>query len=94
MRSHLESRVECPRRRYSGSNHLVVLPSHRMLLRASNYDDFAEAEDLESLQALFATYSDAQGLMTKEEVMQVPAVKSLMVSSQENYLLSPFPFHL
>lgn len=52
-----------------------------MLLRASNYDDFAEAEDLESLQALFATYSDAQGLMTKEEVMQVPAVKSLMVSS-------------
>jgi len=67
---------------------LVAKDHHSRLLSSNDNDDvpkadeFVEAEDLEALQALFSKYCDAEGLMTKDAVMKVPAIAELMVSAR------------
>jgi hypothetical protein len=43
---------------------------------------FSQAQDLESLQSLFARYCDKQGLMTRSALRKVPAIADLLVSTR------------
>lgn len=53
----------------------------RLMASPSQGDEvFVEAEDLEALQALFNRYCDDDGLITREKVMEVPAIADLLVS--------------
>jgi hypothetical protein len=51
-------------------------------LKESKGGDFVEAEDLQSIQALFTNYCDKDGLMTKASLDKVPAFKDMLVSSK------------
>jgi hypothetical protein len=45
----------------------------------STEEEFVQAEDLESLQGLFSSCCDGEGLMTKAEVMQIPSISELLM---------------
>ena len=49
-------------------------------LFASTDDNVLDANNVELLQKVFDQYSDKDGLMTKVDVMQVPAISQLLVS--------------
>lgn len=59
---------------------LVVRPRIDATLFTSTDDYVLDANDVELLQKVFAKYSDKDGLMTRDEVMQVPAISQLLVS--------------
>jgi hypothetical protein len=42
-------------------------------------DVFVEAQDLDALQQLFAKYCDKEGLMSKKNLEQIPAIAQLLV---------------
>jgi hypothetical protein len=53
------------------------------LCLSSNDDDlYVEAEDFEALQALFATYCDSEGLITKKSFLSIPMIADLLVSGK------------
>ena len=41
--------------------------------------EFVEAEDFEALQILFSKHCDKEGLITKNAVMEIPAIAELIV---------------
>jgi hypothetical protein len=52
----------------------------------STEEEFVQAEDLESLQGLFSSCCDGEGLMTKAEVMQIPSISELLVCIRKEKL--------
>ena len=42
-------------------------------------DMFVEAQDLDALQQLFSKYCDKEGLMSKQNLEQIPAIAQLLV---------------
>lgn len=55
---------------------------HRLMLELSSSNDvefdMIEADDGEALQKLFLTRCDSEGLMTKEETMEIPSIAQLL----------------
>jgi hypothetical protein len=45
----------------------------------SAQDLVSQAQDLETLQSLFNTYCDPDGLMTKDDVRKIPLIADLLV---------------